>query len=71
MAGIINNAATRSGTWAASSNAELTTIYNNMANAVDWSDTTYGFCGFYMGFGAGVGWDFCSGIGTPYGYGQK
>jgi kumamolisin len=71
MAGIINNAATRSGTWAASSNAELTTIYNNMAITSDWSDTTYGFCGFYMGFGAGTGWDFCSGAGAPRTYAGK
>jgi subtilase family serine protease len=71
MAGIINNAATRSGTWAASSNAELTTIYNNMAVAADFTDITYGFCGFYMGFAPGTGWDFCSGVGTPHGYAGK
>jgi subtilase family serine protease len=70
MAGIINTAATKHGSWAASTNAELTTIYNG-EKLGGWSDTTVGFCGFYMGFAAGTGWDFCSGIGTPYGYGQK
>jgi subtilase family serine protease len=68
VAGVINNAATRSGTWAATTNAELTTIYNNMLVSADSSDVNYGFCGFYMGFAAGTGWDFCSGTGTPHGY---
>jgi subtilase family serine protease len=73
LAGIINNAATRSGTWAASTNAELTTIYNNMTNTADFTDITSAFCGFYMGFPTGtmVGWDFCTGVGAVNTYAGK
>jgi subtilase family serine protease len=71
MAGIINNAATRSGSWAVSSNAELTTIYNNMTTKADFTDVTVGWCGYYMGFTAGTGWDLCSGVGIPHTYAGK
>jgi subtilase family serine protease len=71
LAGIINNAASRSGTWAASSNAELTTIYGNLGNASYFSDITSGYCGYYMGFTAAVGWDFCTGVGAVHGYTGK
>jgi subtilase family serine protease len=67
LAGIVNSA----GSFAASSNAELTTMYKNMATAADFTDITYGFCGFYMGFSAGTGWDFCTGIGADKGYAGK
>jgi subtilase family serine protease len=70
LAGIINNAATRSGTWAASSNAELTTIYSNLGTGY-FTDIVSGYCGFYMGFTAVSGWDFCTGVGSPNTYGGK
>jgi kumamolisin len=71
LSGIINNAATRSGTFAASSNAELTTIYANRAVTTDFTDITSAYCGPYQGFTAVVGWDFCSGVGAVKGYTGK
>jgi len=67
LAGIIN----RAGSFAASSQAELTTIYANHTNTADFTDVTAGFCGFYMSFTAGSGWDPCTGVGTPKGYAGK
>jgi subtilase family serine protease len=67
LAGIINSA----GSFAASSNAELTTIYMNMSSAADFTDITSAYCGPYMGFAAGIGWDFCSGVGADKGYAGK
>jgi len=67
LAGIVN----RAGAFAASSNAELTTIYANKAVATDITDITNGFCGFYMGFTVGAGWDFCTGVGVDKGYTGK
>jgi subtilase family serine protease len=60
LAGIINSA----GSFAASSAAELKTIYTNMGNTKDFTDITSAFCGNYMGFTAGTGWDFCTGVGA-------
>ncbi|MGO9085277.1 MAG: hypothetical protein ACLQBK_08635 [Candidatus Sulfotelmatobacter sp.] len=71
LAGIVNNAATRSGTFAASSNAELTTIYANRAVTTDFTDITSAYCGPYMGFSALVGYDFCSGVGADKSYTGK
>jgi subtilase family serine protease len=71
VAGIINNAATRRGTWAATTNAELNYIYNNMSNTSDFTDITSGYCGDYMGFTAGKGWDFCTGVGAVNTYAGK
>jgi subtilase family serine protease len=71
LAGIINNAATRRGSWAGNTNAELTYIYNNYYGAsstADFTDITSAFCGFYMGFSALTGYDFCSGVGADKGY---
>jgi subtilase family serine protease len=74
-AGIINNAATRSGTWAANSAAELTTMYTNMANTSDYFDIVSGYCGFYMGYPKTgqtmTGYDMCTGIGSLKGYAGK
>ena len=70
LAGIINNAASRSGTWAATTNAELTTIYANLGTAY-FSDIVSGYCGFYMGFTALTGYDLCTGVGAPRGFGGK
>ena len=64
LAGIIN----RAGAFAASSNAELTTMYTNKANTSDFTDIVAGYCGFYRGFTAGTGWDFCTGIGIDKAY---
>jgi subtilase family serine protease len=67
-AGIVN----RAGHFAASSNAELTTIYNDLANTAtypaDYRDVAYGLCGFFDGFVAGAKWDRCTGVGSPKGY---
>jgi subtilase family serine protease len=71
LAGIVNNASTRAAAFAASSNAELTKMYTNKAVTTDFTDITAGFCGFYMGFTAGTGWDFCTGIGADKGYAGK
>jgi hypothetical protein len=50
LAGLVNNAATRAGSFAASSSAELTTIYANKTYATDFTDIKTGFCGYYMGY---------------------
>jgi subtilase family serine protease len=67
LAGIINSA----GSFAASSSAELTTIYKNMGNSKDFTDITSAYCGYYMGFTAGTGWDFCTGVGAVNTYAGK
>ena len=78
LAGIINNAATLSGTFAASSNAELTTIYANRPTGTNptpagYTAITAGFCGPYMGLStySAPGWSYCTGVGVPKGYSQK
>lgn len=62
----------RAGHFAASSSAELTTIYNTFANATnyaaDYNDTTYGLCGAYDAFIAVAKWDPCTGVGSPKTY---
>jgi kumamolisin len=67
LAGVVN----RAGGFSASSNAELTKLYANHAVTADFTDITAGFCGFYMGFSAVAGWDFCTGIGAPNTYAGK
>jgi subtilase family serine protease len=67
LAGIINSA----GSFAASSSAELTTIYKNMGNTADFTDITSAYCGYYMGFTAGTGYDLCTGVGAVKGYAGK
>jgi subtilase family serine protease len=67
LAGIIN----RAGHFAASTNAELTTIYANKAVTADFGDITSGYCGPYMGFSAVTGWDYCTGVGRVVGYAGK
>lgn len=66
LAGVVNTA----GTFAASTNAELTTIYNSASTGA-FTDVTYGVCGFYDGFIAGPGYDLCTGLGSPHGYNGK
>lgn len=70
-AGIVNAA----GHFAASSAAELTTIYNAFATSAsytaDYNDITLGFCGFFDGSFAGPKYDSCTGIGSPKGIAGK
>ncbi len=63
LAGIVNS----TGSFAASSNAELTTIYGNLGVGADLRDITAGYCGPYAGFSAVKGWDFCTGVGVDKG----
>jgi kumamolisin len=66
-AGIVN----RAGAFAATSNAELTTIYKNLGVAADFRDITLGYCGPYDGYAAITGWDPCTGVGSDQGYSGK
>jgi subtilase family serine protease len=59
-AGIVNAA----GSFAASTNAELTKLYARPAKL---HDVTNGFCGPYRSYLVGTGWDFCTGLGSPKG----
>lgn len=66
--GIVN----RAGHFAASSAAELTTIYTAYNNATtyaaDYHDITTGFCSFYDANLAVAKWDVCTGVGSPKTY---
>jgi subtilase family serine protease len=62
-AGIVNSA----GSFASSSQSELTTIYGNLRAAGDFNDITLGACYFYNGYLATKGYDLCTGVGTPNG----
>jgi kumamolisin len=64
-AGIVNTA----GTFAASSQAELTQIYSDATS--DFTGIKVGNCGVYMSVFASGSWDFCSGRGSPNGYRGK
>ena len=57
FAAIVN----QSGTFLASSNAELTTIY---ANSSSYRDINSGWCSYYGGVSATAGWDACTGLGV-------
>jgi kumamolisin len=67
IAGLLNSA----GEFAASSPAELTQIYDGFTNKTDWTDIRLGKCGAGAEFKSRRGWDFCTGVGVPYGYGGK
>ena len=67
LAGIVNAA----GNFRHSSTDELGTIYANRSNAADYTDITMGFCGPYVTYSTLTGWDFCTGVGTPFGYSGK
>lgn len=67
LAGVINSA----GSFAASTPAELTKVYAGYTNTANWTDITSGVCGNGSGNKAKKGYDFCTGIGVPYGYGGK
>jgi kumamolisin len=64
-AGIVN----RAGNFYNSSYTELTHLYSDPSS--DFNDVTIGSCGPYMGYLASVGWDFCTGRGSPRGYAGK
>lgn len=73
-AGILNNASTVNGSFAASTSAELTKLYATMAGssyASDFFDINYGTCGVYDTYGAVTKYDNCTGIGAPLGFGGK
>jgi kumamolisin len=64
FAGIVNSA----GTFNTSSNAQNTEMYSTLGNSAIWTDIKVGSCGTH---GATSGWDFCTGVGVPNGYGGK
>ena len=64
IAGIVNAA----GSFSASSHDELGKIYSNPRG---FTDTVFGNCGIYIGNFATLGWDFCTGWGSPRGYSGK
>lgn len=64
-AGIVNTA----GGFSASSSAELTRMYSR--GSLGFTDIVYGTCGVYIGDLAFVGWDFCTGLGSPKTYAGK
>jgi kumamolisin len=63
LAGIVNS----SGSFYASSNAELAAIYNNRAVTTDFRDIAVGYCGPYAGYSGVAGWDPCTGVGVVTG----
>jgi subtilase family serine protease len=74
FAGMVNQA----GSFKASSNAELTQMYSAVSGGgstigAGFADVIpdYGVCGPYQGFTALVGYDLCTGIGTPSGTANK
>ncbi|MGC1449848.1 MAG: S53 family peptidase [Candidatus Sulfotelmatobacter sp.] len=66
-AGIVSAAGINSG----SSAAELTTIYKNRGNKLDFNDIKSGVCGPWNGNLTQPGYDLCTGVGSPVGYGAK
>jgi kumamolisin len=64
VAAMVNGA----GRFASSSASELTTVYANLGTA-KFNDIKqpHGLCGPYAGFLPQVGWDFCTGVGSPHG----
>jgi subtilase family serine protease len=60
LAGIVN----RANKFKHSTKAENTLIYNNLGNAIAFTDITSGHAGSYN---AGPGWDFVTGVGTNLG----
>jgi hypothetical protein len=67
LAGIEN----ASGIFHSSTNLQLQVIHANKGVAADFTDIQAGFCGNYMGFAAGPGWDFCTGVGVDNSYEGK
>jgi len=75
ITGIINAAATKSGKFAASTTAELTTVYGSLASKTmypaDFTDIKYGACNYYSGTFSATGYDLCTGVGSPKGLAGK
>ncbi len=67
LAGIVNAA----GSFNNSSQAENRELYNHLFDSGDLRDIVFGNCGFNIGSFATLGWDFCTGVGTPIGYRGK
>ena len=67
LAGILNSA----GSFAATTAKELTTVYKDFTNTAYFTDITAGTCGNNGGASAVAGWDFCTGVGVPNGFGGK
>lgn len=67
LAATLNSA----GSFAASTAAELTTVYNGYTNTANWTDIVLGTCSNGGGNKAKKGYDYCTGIGVPNGYGGK
>ena len=67
LAGVLNAA----GSFAASTSDELTTAYGGYTNKSNWRDIISGSCGNNGGSKGKKGYDLCSGIGVPVGYGGK
>ncbi len=63
LAGIVNSA----GGLASSAAVEQTAIYANLGLSAVFRDIVSGYCGPYAGTSARRGWDFCTGLGSPYG----
>jgi kumamolisin len=66
-AGIVSAAGNNFG----SSAVELSTIYKNRSNKLDFSDVKSGVCGPWNSDLALPGFDLCTGVGSPVGYGAK
>ena len=66
-AGIVSAAGTNLGSTA----AELKTIYMNRGNKLDFNDIKSGVCGPWNGNLTQPGYDLCTGVGSPVGYGAK
>jgi subtilase family serine protease len=66
LAGIVNAA----GNFAQSSAAELSGLYG-LGNYGKFNDILYGPCGYYSGTFANLGWDQCTGLGSPKGLGGR
>jgi len=73
-AGILNAASTANGAFAASTSAELTMLYADMAGASyasDLKDIVTGSCGPYDAYFAATKYDKCTGVGVPHTYAGK
>jgi kumamolisin len=62
-AGVVNAA----GHFAANTVAEEKVLYGNGDDSPVLHDIVLGTCGYYQGWFAGIGWDPCTGLGSPYG----
>lgn len=67
LAGIFNAA----NHFSASSALELSKIYTHRMYPTQYLDLNSGNCGPYDGFSAAAGWDYCTGVGVPFGYAGK